>query len=301
MILDGLDNILRIVKEKINENKEIKEKEKLEFEEASRKIENENKAAYMEMFEFTQRTFLNQIIRLKMNIQMPRLICIDFIANTESEADNNTSESSLSKVSSLNKVRRTSVDKAQVKINKYKTCLRPMCEYDEGWHVVNTYVPFNSLPSEAYLYLFKIMNIVKNGSYSNQLPVFLTKEGDNLMKEIAEKCDQVKAIEMQTSFSKIAEFIERNEILSSKTVDISNNNKNNTISNSKDFGIKQCELKNGKRLWLCNEHIEFTEARLINEEKTTKDDNVNDEIKMLDFIDTIDIQLIDNNIKSSSN
>lgn len=157
-----------------------------------------------------------------------------------------------------------------------------MCEYEEGWHLAECFLPITEL-SIYSAYLARVMNIIKNGNQSSELKIFFSDEGNKLMGEIDSKAVNEK-IELVESYTSLRAFfisqLEKKQVFS-------------LIANTKDFNkmdLELCEMKNGKVLWLCQKHIEKTNATVI---KDTRGTNViNNDLsqnKMLEFIQLEDI------------
>jgi hypothetical protein len=113
----------------------------------------------------------------------------------------------------------------------------------------------NDLNTEWCSYLARIMNILKNGNLSNELKVFVTDYGQNMLKEIESKSlnEEKDVIESYLSLRNF--FITE---LDSENIFSETDSNNKTLTK-----LERCELKNGKIYWLCDEHIKMKNARIL--------------------------------------
>ena len=148
-------------------------------------------------------------------------------------------------------------------MTKFIPCIRDMCEAEEGWHLSSSFVPLpvSDLSPNISSYLSRIMNILKNGSISNQMNIFNTEEGSNLMNLI-EKNSSADDNVVPTGYidvrDKFIEAIENDNIFSLASFHL-NDDPINKLS------LDRCELKNHKVLWLCKNHSEKLNAKVLNE------------------------------------
>lgn len=164
------------------------------------------------------------------------------------------------------------------------TCIRPLCEHEEGWHLSKSFLILPDLNPNYGPYLTRIMNIIKNGSLSNELQIFLTDHGDKLLRDLDKKSINENSDISDSYLSLRRYFIEEfekghvfltDEILS---------------DNGPQIDLKRCELKNGKKLWLCKEHSLATNAKILNNKMMSNqiDQSI---FKLLDEINQIRIDI----------
>ena len=115
-------------------------------------------------------------------------------------------------------------------------------------------------------YLYRIMNILKSGGgeTTSELGIFATQRGQQLL-------GQLEAGEQSSSSSSSS--------LSSLTVDETHIAESYVALRAHfidkwrgggDMDVERCELKSGKRLFLCKKHVESTHARLVSNEQAAR-------------------------------
>lgn len=151
--------------------------------------------------------------------------------------------------------------------SEYFTCVRAMCEHDEGWHLAESFVPLTQSSSiDPYAaYLARVMNIIKTGSVASETRIFFNDAGRKLIAEIENKAvvgnssndgdgerkDMGESYVALRSFFTSEADVERAYSLVSAR------------KGSSQLELELCELKNGKRLWLCPAHVQKTNATVI--------------------------------------
>jgi hypothetical protein len=189
---DAHEQLLNLVKkelEKARRKEVVKLNENMEIE----KVEK-NASAFQELYELTQRKFLRRLAQFadKMYIGLfPRLIFIDLIerekvqssvkdmledtkrphddrARLSSDRDDANSLFNEDSRGFVNYFRQDTKNtdneasiKSKTKKSPYMPCLRIMCEYEEGWHRVETYSILNELKNSFCPYLSRMMNLLK--------------------------------------------------------------------------------------------------------------------------------------------
>ena len=214
----------------------------------------------------TQRKFLRQIIqfneRITTNKPYPRLLIVDLIE-----------QSKMNNLRQKNKPDDENVNKNLIEDDSkdFCICLKPICEYQEGWHQATSLVPLLELSPIQISYLSMIMKILKNGNLQNELKIFTTENGNKILNEIELKAKTIQ-FELSESYNSIRNHfvneIENGNVLSLEESDLNKNNNNEDgLENSlyKTIGLSRCELKSGKIAWLCKNHVQQTEAKTISE------------------------------------
>ena len=257
---DAYNSLLTLVKdqlEKINSTRSNQKEDRKDKTEKQKNADN-NSAAFQELYELTQRKFLKQLYQISDKIAKyyPRLICIDQI-----ELNNNLI-----------------------------TCMRPMCEFDEGWHILpNSYILSNeSLLPKYYSYLVRVMNIIKNGNLSNQLQIFLNQKGIEMLEDLEKKLIQMNDSEETIFNESYLSFLKHftSQLDAEKKIN---------ESNHEVMGLKRCEMKNGKVIWMCNQHIEMTNPKILEFNiKNEAGTNLNEQlaVQMLHDIEEIKIDIV---------
>ena len=260
--LNAYDQLLALVKNELAKtNEKLKLKQKETNKTRLRLAEYNNASICVELYELTQRKFLKQLIQFsdKMNTikAYPRLIFIDLI-------ENDLIESIQRKTDYLNNNNKNNDSET---INEQLVpCLKLMCEYEEGWHPVSAFfghTQTNLLTTNSYYgYLSRIMNILKYGNnLTNELSVFMSKQGIQIINEIETKPCECDLLESYIGLRKIL----INDFDSGNVCAMTNNNLNDNDNNHVYIrtGLERCELKNGKILWLCKNHVMQTQASVI--------------------------------------
>lgn len=114
------------------------------------------------------------------------------------------------------------------------------------------------------------MRILKNGNISNQMNIFSTDKGSQLIKDIEEKslADDKDVYESYIQLRKyflsfLAKFEKGNE-------------------QAGFIELKRCELKNHKILWLCGKHIKALNPTILKDSAKNVSSGNGDEYKLLD-------------------
>lgn len=221
------------------------------------------------MYELTQRKFLRQLIQFTSQESAtrlyPRLLCIDFI-----------DEEKISKLKLIRRLRKLaatvepedmiferaeSIEENNLS-SKLIPCIRPMCEHEESWHFSDCIVILPELLSSYCPFLVRIISILRNGSSSNELGVFLTEQGNKLFNDMEEK-SLGESLDIADSYNNFREFF-INEFENDRYFSLSWLSGNST---TKALGLENCELRNGKILWLCKNHIEQTDAEILSDQE----------------------------------
>lgn len=145
--------------------------------------------------------------------------------------------------------------------SKLIPCIRPMCEHEELWHFSDCIVILPELFSSYCLFLVRIISILRNGNSSNELGVFLTDAGNKLLNDMEEK-SLGESLDLGESYNSFRNFF-INEYENDRYFSLSWLSENTT---SKPLGLENCELRNGKILWLCKKHIEQTDAEILTDQ-----------------------------------
>lgn len=366
--------MLKFVQAELDKVRESREKKQAKDKHEKRKQADDTNAAFQELYELTQRKFLNYLVKLSTDKgssskTYPRLICIDLVEKSKYEdyikeiqndltnmvdtipdkeaVDEKKTESDPEERRKADEKpdeekkpqedeKRESVDKEKINERpqtakdevdseadtgrktetpteapiqvEYLKCLRPMCEFEEGWHLCDSFVLLPELNSLYCIYLARIMNIIRNGNLSNELQIFSANQGIKLIEDIESKATasntEDDTNDINESYASLRKFFitecENKNLKSLHTIlkfsKDNTNNKNRAEQSSVSIGLERCELKNGKVLWLCKKHLEQSNARVLTDSKTQNtnalagfDQNKN---KMLDLIEEIKIELL---------
>ena len=251
--------------------------------------------AFQELYELTMRKFFKELSIFCKEMATikpyPKLFSIDLIGTDkisdlkqqqlsreqEIEDEKSSNTNKISSAPTLNESKLPTQDTQDVKL---LPCIRPMCEYDEGWHFCDTFLVLNDLNSRFYSYLLRIMSLIKNGNLSNQLQIFLSEQGQKLLSDIESKGPE---FEFKDSYIALREnFI--NEFEKGNVL---------TTTKEKNIDLERCELKNGKKLWLCKEHIEITNCRVLSDDVYTSSNSSDQPTNsMLEEIENIKTDII---------
>lgn len=294
-----MTTILKLVKDELEANK-LKKANVQKDESPNMKDEQaiNTNSAYQEIYELTQRKFLKQLTKycdkMQTSKEYPRLLCIDQISVSKLEeikSKNNNKNMNLKRRWSISeRVNHNLVVKQKTQEDdEILTCVRVLCEHEEGWHPSESLIILPEIIPEYCAYLARIMKIIKTGNLASDLPIFLTSNGEKLISDIENKAlsENQKISESYISLRNF--FINKCE---NKHAIVSVD-----IDDDKDTDLQRCELKNGKILWLCNKHIAETNARILNDANkistqfTYLMDSYNE--KLLQDINKIQIDLID--------
>lgn len=257
--------LLKHVRQELTKSK--KQKKDQDRSENSNIIDSNN-TAIQELYELTQRKFLRQLIQFSNQASTsqfyPRLLCIDFI-----------DEEKILKLKYIKRLRNTTAtlepedmvfERAEsveesISPSKLIPCIRPMCEHEELWHFSDCIVILPELLSSYCLFLVRIISILRNGNSSNELGVFLTEAGNKLLSDMEEK-SLSESLDLGESYHSFRNFF-INEFENDRYFSLSWLSGN---TSSKPLGLENCELRNGKILWLCKKHIEQTDAEILTDQ-----------------------------------
>jgi hypothetical protein len=297
------DNLSRIDKDNL-----IKIKPKSTFDQEL-SVDYSNQA-YQELYELTQRKFLRQIIQFNersvASRPFPRLLCIDLIEKNQLKKIETNSKISLdSKLNSKWKKIKQNLDLKNASrfqklvfrviednsVDELIPTIKPICEHEEGWHLADSLVTLNDLPTSFCPYLARMMSILKSGNLSTELKIFLSEQGNRLLAEVNAKAISVKnELDIHESYTTLRKYfineIESNRLITPGQPSASSQTNNNLC-------LERCELKNGKILWLCKNHVEQTGARVLNDEEESNSNafEQNDN-KMLEYINNVKLDVI---------
>ncbi|RNA34024.1 serine threonine- kinase pats1 [Brachionus plicatilis] len=257
--------LLKYVRQELSKSKKPKRTEEPT---ENNNVIDSNNTAIQELYELTQRKFLRQLIQISNQVSTsrlyPRLLCIDFI-----------DEEKISKLKFIKRLRNVAATVEPEDMNyaraesleensassKLIPCIRPMCEHEESWHFSDCIVILPELLSSYCPFLVRIISILRNGSSSNELGVFLSEQGNNLFNDMKEK-SQGESLDMGDSYHSFRSFFisefENDGYYSLSWLG------GNSISNP--LGLENCELRNGKILWMCKKHIEETDAEILSDQ-----------------------------------
>jgi hypothetical protein len=213
------------------------------------------------LYELTQRKFLKQITQFSEKMSTPHpcpiLFCVDLIS---------------------------------IENQPMVPVLKAMCEYEEGWHVPETSARLilSDINLNFCAYLTRVMNLIKNGSLSTTMQIFLCEQGQKLLDEIEKNAlSSSNNIEIKESYISLRKhYVNEVEALSSS-------------SSKSKTDLNRCELKNGKIVWLCKKHAEATNSKIITDDLKTVITQNSDRLqgKLLDDIQQIKIEIVDEQCK----
>lgn len=121
------------------------------------------------------------------------------------------------------------------------------------------------------------MNILKNGRLSNELSIFITKQGSKQLEDIDSKSlsDEKEIIESYMAL--------RNYYIGQLAAD-------KVCIVGKKKILERCELKNGQVYWLCPVHVKETNAKILTDSVKIQEANKDiDKYRMLEEIDNINL------------
>ena len=290
-----------------------KQKDALLNKKESEVAENGN-VAFQELYELTQRKFLKQLSfycdSMVTNRPYPRLFCIDFVdrqklrffdkASYKKSAEDSNYRPSSGKRETSQQEENSSKEEniGSNSVNEMSQCIRPICEFEEGWHLSDTFVHLlnqHRVESKFNAYLARVLNIIKSGNLANELFIFQTEHGQKLLKKIESSMaaslnqsgsDSSAASSLEYSYKELRAYyikeLEQGRVYSSLEKE------QKTI-----LDLKRCEMKNGKTVWLCQKHLEMTSARELSEnvKNTSAGESEIDE-KFLKYLKTVKTDLI---------
>ena len=149
-----------------------------------------------------------------------------------------------------------------------------MCEYEEGWHMAESHIKLADMNINFCAYLTRVMSLIKNGSLSTTLQIFLCEQGQKLLDEI-EKNANSSNIEIRESYMALRKHF--------------------VNEHTKSTDLNRCELKNGKTMWLCEKHATLTNAKIITDDLKTIVTNNSDRLqtKLLENIHSQSLEHIE--------
>lgn len=268
--------MLRLVKIEIDKAKETKQHKTREDDETRKKMAEYNNAAMQELYELTQRKFLKQILqfceKMTTNKAYPRLFFIDL----------------MEKNLILSIERGRAISTREIDRNSKVPCVRLMCEHEEGWHSVKSFFVYNQLSVIDYAYLARVMNIIKHGNSINKLKILMTEQGIKIMNELENNSEETDLHESYISLRK--NFINEFENGTVWSESLSLNNDDDVYSR---LGLARCELKNGKILWLCENHMKQVEANVLSNNLSDSNTNYPEKTtnRMLDDMENISLDI----------
>lgn len=198
----------------------------------------------------------------------PRLFCVDLIEKHKIDALKTIKKATKPQITSHSSTNQqgaehlTSISrkKDNTIIIELIPCIQAMCESEDGWHLSKCIVPLKEMPTEYCSYLLRIMNILKNGPLSNHMKLFLTDQGTKLLNEIEAKSSQDQT-EVSASYIALRSFfierIDSNEFYSFDSF--------GNASDKVGEQLTRCKMKNHKVLWLCDEHVEKLEVKVLSD------------------------------------
>lgn len=169
---------------------------------------------------------------------------------------------------------------------EFDISIRPMCEFEEQWHLSPSYIVVTDVDPTWCSYLgfifqiFKslininsnlnkmsiarVMTILRNDKcLANELNIFVTEYGQKLLKDFEGKSltDEKDIIESYQSLRSyfIAQIKGGNILLSG------------SLNTENLLGLERCELKNGQINWLCPEHVKSQNAKVLTDSVKNQD------------------------------
>jgi len=209
--------------------------------------------------------------------QYPRLFCIELIDIHKFEALENIKWENGVKISksdneSVPELAKVAVNRLAARYltekpiqPKFVPCIHPVCEAEDGWHLSQTFVPVKDLHISKHTqfcpYLSRISNILKNGSVSNEMKIFLCDRGEKLLDDI-ENSALTSDVDITVSYQKLrGYFIEKFERGECYSLDAFKKAEDDVET----MGLFKCQLKNHKALWLCSSHVDKMGAKVISD------------------------------------
>lgn len=269
---------------------------------------DQNAAAFQELYELTQRKFLKQISRFcdmqQFAKQYPKLFCVELIEKkSTSLAIGDDNEGQETAVDTFNEIVDDPIETIELSeeseakkddtgedikmepVVEFDISIRPMCEFEEQWHLSPSYIvvtdvdptwcsylgllsDFNSLINITSdlnkMYIARVMTILKNDKcLANELNIFVTEGGQKLLKDFESKAltDEKSIIESYQSLRSyfIAQIKGGNILLSG------------SLNTENLLGLERCELKNGQINWLCPEHVKSQNAKVLTDSVKNQD------------------------------
>ena len=195
-------------------------------------------------------------------------------------------------------------------------CVRPMCEFEEGWHLARSFLSAEDLltpgGSQYSSYLARIMNILRNGNLSTELMIFISEKGNKILDDL-EGHAKLSDTDMSESYSAlrkrfISEFEKNNVIPFSNRAHVLQDPKAKEKANLEVktetpravkrgkcdiFGLQRCEMKNGKVLWLCDQHAQASGGKILDDLAESVAANYEESNKMLENVDNVDVTMLE--------
>ena len=297
-----MDKLIEIIKKKLKDNpNKSKELDAKKNREAKEEIANLNSVAYQELYELTQRKFLRRLTFLADSMQIgqpyPRLFCVDYVDSAKYQ--------SLITFKARIWQRKPESQLATEDQSSNKLCLKAMCEHEEGWHMASSFVLLNQIEPKYFSYLLRATKIIKNSSLAGEMLLFSCQEGSQLLSTI-ENSSESGEKDLDESYKAVRnKFIDQIELANLITLVDKEPSKKREPDDGrpldprndptkKDFriGLNYCELKNGRVLWLCDEHAKATNARILTNSFEIKSQMRSEPVHtMLDDLDKITIDL----------
>lgn len=176
-------------------------------------------------------------------------------------------------------------------ITELVPCIRVMCEAEDGWHLSSSFILVSEFTVQFATYFSRIMNILKNGSVSNQMNIFCTDQGSILLGEINSKASKNDKDVPEGYLSIRSSFID--ELNADKLFSLDDFQASG--EDLSKLSLERCELKNHKILWLCKKHIEKLQVKVLNENAASSDISNENNAKILDELELINSELININ------
>lgn len=172
---------------------------------------------------------------------------------------------------------------------EYVTCIRPMCEHDEGWHAADSFVRFELTKQamDTYApYLARVMSIIKSGgNLASEMRIFFSERGRDLVEAI-----EGAAAGAQSSPSERPDMSEAYVALRRLVADEIDNKRVYSLTSLNELNrieLDWCELHSGKLVWLCPNHTSKTNATVIRDPATSTNlvqNTTSGYNKMIEFI-----------------
>ena len=279
--------------------------------EIEKKITDNNMAAFQELFELTQRRFLKNLYELSDKhmtsmSRYPNLFCVDLKKEVAAAAAEEAEGGEKG---------------GQKESHTYSLCIRAMCEFEEGWHAVQSNVAITKLSIANHLESDYNNNDDNDNNNNNEEQ----SNKSNRVADISDVISQVPPIFCSYLYrvvnimscggqaaSELALFatpagrklIEALESKASAQADVSLvqsytalrqyfvkqwEEQQSTSNSQADMGVGKYELKSGKVLFLCDKHAELTSARRIeNSNSVNINENAKSEINVTTMLQDIE-------------
>jgi len=284
--------LLRVVKDQLATIKDAETEQRSKTPaDPSQTDDDFNSHAFQELYELTQRKFLTQVIKIAGKMQTvrhyPRLFCVDLIEKHKLQALQDINNNNKEKPVSDNNG--NEISPSSTIVTELQPCIRALCEAEDGWHLSSTFVCLKEVKPQLCPYLARVMNILKSGNISNQLNVFSTEQGSQLIKDIENK-SAANDVDVSESFIQLRQlFIDEFESGNALSFEMFKGGQ------AKKMSLERCEMKNHKILWLCKAHVDLLGPKVLNEsDKDTSDTALNQANNMiLKELESIDMTEFD--------